>query len=160
MKKYTAMAAVIIVIMVSSIDLNAGRSEMKPAELPADVLEVLNCYCMILSTSPDINICAEKLAAIAGGHLLDSSGKISRDVMEFSLKKDFQNIRFYKVPPVVTRIQCITDDYDGYGETLIQGTRYKIWIAKKDGIPGMPAPIPIIKPATGSPRVVSNIGSL
>ncbi len=139
---------------------HAERKDIKPSELPADVLDVLKQYCTILSTSPDLETCAKKLAPIAGGHLLDSQEKISRDVLEFSLKKDFQNIKFYQLPPVITRIQRITDDYDGYESTLIQGTRYKIWIAKKEGVAGMPAPIPIIKPEKGSPKVVSNIGSL
>lgn len=80
--------------------------------------------------------------------------------MHFSLKKDYQNAKFYKVPAVITRIVKTEDDYDGYGPTLFQWTRYKIWIAKKDGVAGLPAPIPIIKPKSGAPKIVTTIGSL
>lgn len=142
------------------LPLNAARKEITASELPPDVLDVLNRYCSILSTSPDLETCAKRLAAISGGHLVNAQGTISRDVFEFSLKKDFQNIRFYRVPPVITRIVMETDSYDGYGPTMIEGTRYKIWIAKKEGAPGLPAPIPVIKPVKGEPKVVSNIGSL
>ena len=160
MKNRALILFTAIGLMFSFIPGHAERKDINPSELPADVMDVLKQYCTVLSTSPDIETCAKKLAPIAGGHLLDSQGKISRDVFEFSLKKDFQNIKFYQVPPVITRIQRETDDYDGYESTLIQGTRYKIWIAKKEGVAGMPAPVPIIKPAKGSPKVVSNIGSL
>jgi hypothetical protein len=61
---------------------------------------------------------------------------------------------------VITRCLFSPGDYDGFQSTLFEGDRYKIWIKKKEGVAGMPAPIPIIKPATGSPKVVSNIGSL
>ncbi len=160
MKRTAPVFLFSIVIISLLLPLNAARKEITASELPPDVLDVLNRYCSILSTSPDLETCAEGLAAISGGHLVNSQGSISRDVFEFSLKKDFQNIRFYRVPPVITRIVMETDSYDGYGPTLIQGTRFKIWIAKKQGTPGLPAPIPIIKPAKGEPKVVSNIGSL
>lgn len=155
----------VIIIMFLAFFLLSGLASAKQKDIPLDqvpkdVIEVLNTYLKILTTSASLDECGTKVAKIAGGHMVSQSGMISRDVIEFSLKKDFQNAKFYKVPAVITRVVLMEDDYDGYGPTLIQGDRYKIWIAKKDGVAGMPAPIPVIKPKTGAPKIVSNVGSL
>jgi hypothetical protein len=142
-----------------------GSSSARPKDIPKDqvpqeVIDVLNAYMKILTTSPTLEDCGEKVAKIAAGHMLSQSGGISDDVIQFSLKKDYQNAKFYKFPVVITRVAVSEDDYDGFGPTLFQGTRYKIWIAKKDGVGGLPAPIPIIKPKSGAPKIVTTIGSL
>jgi hypothetical protein len=137
------------------------KKELKNDEIPQDVVNVLNEYMKILTNSTSVDDAAGKLVKIAGGHLLttDLTG-ISSDVKMFSLKKDFENAKFYAYPPVITRCQLSPNDYDGFQNTLFEGDRYKIWIKKKDGVNGMPAPIPIIKPKSGDPKVVSTIGSL
>lgn len=143
--------------------LNAQRKDIAVSEVPATVIGVLNQYVQILSSSASLNDCATKVVSICGGHLLTQDGnQISNDVKPYSLKKDFENVKFYKNPPVITRVQLQKNTYDGYGPTLIEGDLYKIWIAKKDGVQGLPAPIPIIVPKNNpsKPKVVSNIGSL
>ncbi|MBN2161066.1 MAG: hypothetical protein JW807_16890 [Spirochaetes bacterium] len=140
--------------------LQAGRQDIPIDRVPKDVIAVLNQYLKILTTSPTLEVCGERVAKIAAGHMLSRSGGISSDVMRFSLKKDYQNAKFYRAPIVITRVVKIENDYDGYGPTLFQGTRYRIWIAKKEGVAGLPAPIPIIKPASGAPKIVTTIGSL
>ena len=138
----------------------AAQTDIPKEQVPRDVIEVLNKYLQILSTSKSLDACAVQVAKIAGGHMLSLSGAISGDVLPYSLKKDYDNVKFYKVPAVITRVVRMDDDYDGFGPTLIQGTRYKIWIAKKDGVAGLPAPIPVLKPKKGSPKIVTIIGSL
>ena len=78
--------------------------------------------------------------------------------MEFSLKKDFQNSKFYQYPAKITRVVKILNDYDGYQQNYIEGTSYKVWIAKKDGVAGMPAPVRVIKPKD-KPAKIIGIGS-
>jgi len=134
--------------------------DISKSKLPDDVKEVLNEYINILQNATDLDDAALKVKSIFGGHLLNSKGEVDDDVYYFSLKKDYNNAKFYKYPVEITRISRTLNDYDGYEETLFQGTRYKIWIAKKEGVAGLPAPVPIIKPKTGSPKVVSVIGSL
>lgn len=156
---------VIVTVLASALifwagSSNAGQQDIPKNQVPRDVIAILNQYLKILTTSPSLEVCGQRVAKIAAGHMLSQSGGISDDVIQFSLKKDYQNAKFYKVPAVITRVVKIEDDYDGYGPTLFQGTRYKIWIAKKDGVAGLPAPIPIIKPKTGAPKIVTTIGSL
>lgn len=154
------IAALVTAMMVWAGSSIARQQDIPVDQVPRDVIEVLNQYLKILTTSPTLELCGQQVAKIAAGHMLSQRGGISDDVIQFSLKKDYQNVKFYRVPAVITRVVKIDDDYDGYGPTLFQGTRYKIWIAKKDGVAGMPAPIPIIKPASGAPKIVTTIGSL
>ncbi len=140
--------------------IQAKQKDIPKEQVPGDVIKVLNDYLRILSSSPSLEACAVEVARIAGGHMLSQSGSISQDVLPYSLKKDYENVKFYQVPAVITRVVVMENDYDGFGPTLIQGTRYKIWIAKKDGVAGLPAPIPVLKPKDGTPKIVTTIGSL
>jgi hypothetical protein len=160
MKLRVIHVAILAFTLLFAVTATAGRKEITSQEVPRDVIEVLNRYLTILTTSPTLEDCAQKMAGISAGHMLSRNGGISDDVFQFSLKKDYQNAKFYKVPAVITRVQVTDNDYDGYGPTLFEGTGYKIWIAKKDGVAGLPAPIPIIKPASGAPKIVTTIGSL
>ncbi len=158
-------AFIILMIIFSFFLFTAGttsaqQKDVPLAQVPGDVIEVLNQYLKILTTAPSLDECAREVAKVSGGDMLNKSGVIGNDVKDFSLKKDYNNSKFYKVPAVITRVVLKEDDYDGSGPTLIRGNRYKIWVAKKDGVAGMPAPIPIIKPKTGAPKIVRTIGSL
>lgn len=157
--RFAAMITLALLLGWAAVT-SARQTEITRDQVPADVVAVLNQYLEILSTNPSLDACAPEVAKIAGGHMLSKSGAISSDVMQYSLKKDHQNVKFYKVPAVITRVVVTENDYDGFGPTLLQGTRYKIWIAKKDGVAGLPAPIPVIKPANGAPKIVTTIGSL
>lgn len=153
----------LLFIFAYQITIAQQRTEIKVKDVPKEVIVVLNQYLTILSTSKTLEDCGKNLLPIAGGHILAQSGTaISTDVMQFSLKKDYQNVKFYKIPAVITRVQLITNTYDGYGPTLTEGNIYKIWIAKKDGVNGMPAPIPVLVPKNNpkSPKIVTTIGSL
>lgn len=158
-KKVVAMSMVALFLFWSGSS-NAKQTDIPIEQVPTDVISVLNKYLNILSTSKSLEACAVEVAKISGGHMLSQSGSISQDVLPYSLKKDYENVKFYKVPAVITRVVLVEGDYDGYGPTIIEGSRYKIWIAKKEGVAGLPAPIPVIKPKNGTPKIVTVIGSL
>lgn len=160
MKITKVISLSLFALLIWAGSTNAKQADIPKEQVPKDVIQVLNKYLKILSTSKTLEACAVEVAKISGGHMLSKSGTISSDVLSFSLKKDYENIQFYKVPAVITRVVLVEDDYDGYGPTLFKGARYKIWIAKKDKVAGLPAPIPVIKPKKGSPKIVTTIGSL
>ncbi|HCL58000.1 MAG TPA: hypothetical protein DHW82_13475 [Spirochaetia bacterium] len=140
-----------------------NQKEEKAEDIPENVMKVLNQYIEILSKSESLDECAQKFVKIAGGLLVNESGKkLREDVKPYSLKKDYSNIQFYKIPPEITRVLTY-DSYDGYGESMIQGRIYKIWIDKKTEDSGMPAPISILVPKNHKfikdPKVIG-IGSL
>ncbi len=91
----------------------------------------------------------------------DNTGtNLKRDRLDFSFKKAWQNAKFYKwyVQPTMVQKQNLTAI--GFGETAEAGTAYKVWIAKKDGVGGLPAPLNVFFPADGSEPKLYYYGSL
>lgn len=162
MKHFKKFIFLVFAISVFS-SIYPQRKDIPVEEVPSAVIKVLNQYLKILSESPTLEDCAKNIYPYLGGGLLSSDGqKVSSDTIQFSLKKDYNNVKFYTVPAEITRIQLNKNSYDGFEKTYIEGDIYKIWISKKEGIAGMPAPIPVIVPKNDSehPKVISTIGSL
>ena len=162
-KRFILLIGMMVVFFSGNIQAQA--TDISADQIPKEVKDVLNQYINILTNSTNLDVCATEILKVAAGSLLSQDCKsIATDVKPYSLKKDFENAKFYKKPVVITRVQLINDDSDGYGPTMITGKVYKIWIAKKEGVNGMPAPVKIIvpknHPSFKTPRVIPNIGSL
>jgi hypothetical protein len=137
--------------------LSAQQSDIPVSQLPAEVKAVLDEYVNILSTSENLDICAERFLTIAGGGLVSPEGNSLRSsVKPYSLKKDFENIKFYKVPAEIVRVAKTRTGQAGYGPSALAGDWYKIYIAKKNGT--QPAPVHIVMPENHptikSPKVI------
>jgi hypothetical protein len=137
-------------------------NDIPVAQLPAEVRTVLDQYIQILRTSENLDACAQKFVAIAGGSLVNEDGQTLRtSVQPYSLKKDFENIQFYANPIRITRVNRNPNPLtSGFGPSAIRGNEFKIWIAKADGQAGVPAPISIMVPEGGGTPKVIRIGSL
>ena len=142
-----------------------GRANDIPVkQLPPEVREVLVQYVDILRNSADLDECAEKVIVVMGGSLVNEDGESLRNTIKpYSLKKDFNDVKWYADPIKITRVNVSYSNGDGYGASAIKGKKYKIWIDKADKNTGMPAPISIIVPEghaeIKTPNVVG-IGSL
>ncbi|HWR33561.1 MAG TPA: hypothetical protein VN451_08550, partial [Chitinophagaceae bacterium] len=91
----------------------------------------------------------------------DNTGTtLKQDRIQFSFKKAWQNAKFYKWYVQVTRVQQQKLTGIGFGETAENGISYKVWIAKKDGVGGLPAPLNVFFPADGSDPKLYYYGSL
>jgi hypothetical protein len=91
----------------------------------------------------------------------DNAGTgLKQDRLDYSFKKAWQNAKFYKLSVEVTRIQKQNLTGIGFGNTAGTGTAYKIWIAKKDGVSGLPAPLNVFFPSDGSDPKLYYYGSL
>jgi hypothetical protein len=145
-------------VCAASIWGQSTRDDIPVSELPATVKSVIEEYARILHDNKSIDDAANAFNAIAGGSLVNDEGKITKNTRQFGFKKDFNDFKHYAYPIKITRVNKSVSNGDGYGKTKIAGTRYKIWIAKDDSAKGMPAPVSIILPAHGDPKVV-NIGS-
>ncbi len=157
------MKTLIVILIQASIILNVTAQEQTSSEteLPTEVVDVLNAYIHILTTSETLDECADRFLAIAGGGLVNPAGtKLRESVKPYSLKKDFENIKFYTVPVNVVRVVKSQTQMTGYGASAIAGDVYKIFIAKKDGT--QPAPVQIVfpkeHPSISTPKI-TNIGS-
>jgi len=145
-------------IAANLIFAQSKADDIAPTELPESVKAVLEQYATALKESKTLEEAIAKVAPLSGGSLVQSEGVLSSNTKQFGLKKDFNNFKHYAYPVKITRVNKTQSNGDGYGTTKIAGTRYKIWIAKDDPAKGMPAPVTIIQPNEGAPKIV-NVGS-
>ena len=137
---------VVSILLINSV-INAQQKDIVISDLPVEVKAVLDEYITILTTSNSIDECADRFLEIAGGGLVNPNGTLLRNsVKPYSLTKDFNNIKFYKVPVEIIRVAKTKTGQAGYGVSALSGDWYKIYIAKKDGVSGMPAPVHIVYP--------------
>ncbi len=154
-------------VVLSSISFVFGQSranDIPVSKLPSEVKDVLVQYVNILKNSQDLEECAEKFLEVAGGSLVNEDGETLRtNVQPYSLKKDYNGVKFYADPVKITRVNVSYTNGSGLGWSALKGKTYKIWIAKNKKSAGMPAPISIIVPeeheSIKTPKVIG-IGSL
>jgi hypothetical protein len=154
----------LLVTLFLSVAVNAQTPDDIPVEqLPPEVKALLDKYLAALRGAKTLEDAAKALAPLAGGGLVNEDGKTLRDsVAPFSLKKDWSNVKFYADPVQITRVVKRKSGTEGFGPSAIGGTRYTMYIAKKEGVSGMPAPISITVPeghATIKEPRVTGIGS-
>ena len=65
------------------------------------------------------------------------------DRLRFSFKKGFTGIKFYQDPVKVTRVRALTTQAIGFKETAEKGKSFDYFLAKKEGVSGMPAQVRI-----------------
>lgn len=164
MKKF--VLSILCFLLTTTFLLAQGKkNDIPPQDLPKEVKNVLTQYIGILQQASSLDECSEMFAKIAGGSLVSEDGQtLGNDIKPYSLKKDFQNIKFYRTTPIkITRVNVRNSNGMGFGDSAIRGKVYKIWIDKKQGVGGMPAPISIMIPEghaeIKTPKVVG-IGSL
>jgi hypothetical protein len=155
---------VLAVSVAVSASAQNKKDDIAVDQLPAEVKSVLEQYVALLRAAPDAPAAGKELVKIAGGGLVSPDGNALRaDVVEHSLKKDHDAIKLYADPVEITRVNKTNSGAQGFGASAIKGTMYKIWIGKKQGEAGKPAPISILVPeghaSIKTPKVV-NIGSL
>jgi hypothetical protein len=158
------VSATALLALPASLQAQSKKDDVDLASVPKPVIDVFTEYLAILRTSKDLDECAKRFVAVAGGGLVNEDGKSLRSsVQPFSLKKDFENVKFYANPAQITRVAKLRSKTSGFGDSAITGESYKIWIAKKEGTSGLPAPTTILVPEGHKtikvPKVIA-IGSL
>jgi hypothetical protein len=157
------LAFVFLLTAFSVANAQNKKDDIPVEQLPAEVKTVLLEYVAILTSSKTLDECAQNFIKVAGAGLVNEDGNSLRgNVQGFSLKKDYENIKFYANPVKITRVNVSRSSGAGFGPSALKGKVYKIWIAKADGGGGLPAPVSIIVPeghATIKTPKVMNIGS-
>ena len=161
----TSSLAVGILLLLSLHATQVRAQTVPPSTVPDDVIEVLQRYVAVLRAATTLDDAARGIAPLAGGALVNEDGRsLRRSVQPYSLKKDWQNVRYYADPLIITRVTSSPNPFQsGYGPSAIQGRLWKIWIGKRQGVDGVPAPISILEPV-GHPSIMApkliGIGSL
>lgn len=138
----------------SQAQLTAKDTEPKAMELLNKFLEAL--------LIEDADASAKALLPLVHKSLMDDNGDdLTRDLRSFSFKKAHSNAKFYQSPVRVTRVRK-TDSRTaiGYGDSAEKGRIEDYFIAKKQGVNGMPAPVQIFFPANGGEPKIAYMGSL
>jgi len=159
MKTFNFFAAAIIGISISA---NIQAQDIQLADFDKRGIEVVNKFMDAINANAADQAAAAKAAMpfIHNSEYDNTGTALKRDRMDFSFKKAWQNAKFYESPVKVTRIQKQSLTAIGFGATAQAGTSYKVFIGKKAGVAGMPAPLNVFIPADGSDPKVHYYGSL
>jgi len=155
------------IITAIALTIGAASNTIKAQDVPLDQfdkrgIEVLNKFMDALNA----NAADENAAAVAAIPYIhkseyDNTGTaLKKDRMDFSFKKAWQNAKFYEAPIKVTRVQKQNLTGIGFQATAQLGVAYKVWVGKKAGVAGLPAPLNIFFPADGTDPKVYYYGSL
>ena len=93
--------------------------------------------------------------------LLNASGTdLDPSVKAYSFRRASNAVRLYKIPVKITRVARGGDTTVGFGNTAEAGRRDRFFVAKREGVAGLPAPIHVFFPADGGEPKILNMGSL
>jgi hypothetical protein len=128
----------------------------------AKAIEVTNSFMAAVLAHPDDEMAAAKAALpfIHRSEYNNEGTDLKKDRLDFSFKKAWQNAKFYDSPVKITRIQKQSITAIGFAATAQKGTCYKVFIGKKTGVAGLPAPLNVFIPEDGSDPKVYYYGSL
>ena len=124
--------------------------------------KVLNDFLGAL-TANEANFDAAVKAALPYLHkslLGPGGGDVTADLRRFSFKKAWSNAKFYAQPVKITRVRKTGTSAIGFQETAEKGKVVDYFVAKKDGVAGMPAPVKVFFPEGGGEPKISYVGSL
>lgn len=145
--------------------LATGAFAQANADAPPDERGAakLKRFIEILTSTEDMEAAGKTVVAekLVHGSKLDKNEptKLNNDSMRFAFKKAFTNAKMYDPGPRIIRTQLTATSAVGFGPTAQKGKLYKYFIAKKEGVGGMPAPIQIFYPEDGSDPIVYDFGS-
>jgi hypothetical protein len=161
---FSFLACLAVVLTFTGLGDLSSAAEQSPTNAPADAdsaaLELLNQFMAALLIKDE----SERLAAVlpcVHKSLLNNEGTdLSPTVKDFSYKKAVMNVALYQVPVRVTLVAKGKDTAVGHGNSAESGRTDRYFVAKREGVTGLPAPIHVFFPKDGTkPRIV-NMGSL
>jgi len=124
-------------------------------------MEKIKRFMEVCLSTPDMDeagkiLIAEKVVHVSKRDKNDPR-KLNPDSLRFAFKKAYGNVKLYDA--VLVRSVLTGTSAVGFGPTAQKGKLFKYFIAKKDGVGGMPAPIQVFYPEGGEDPVVYDFGS-
>lgn len=149
-----------VALLTDSTPAHAEEAEENPKDPRA--VKLLDDFMTALQTNQgDMDAAITAAKPFLHRSLLKKDGTdISADLRRFSFKKAWENAKFYASPVNITRVRPTGITAIGFKETAEAGKVVDYFIAKKDGVNGMPAPVKIFFPASGAAPRISYIGSI
>ena len=92
-------------------------------------------------------------------HHAKAGDNLLPDRLRFSFKKGFNGIKYYQHPVQITRVRALATQAVGFKETAEKGHAFDYFLAKRDGVSGMPAQIRIFIGESSGIKI-DDVGSL
>ena len=92
-------------------------------------------------------------------HHAKAGDNLLPDRLRFSFKKGFNGIKYYQHPVQITRVRALVTQAVGFKETAEKGHAFDYFLAKRDGVSGMPAQIRIFIGESSGIKI-DDVGSL
>lgn len=156
-------------LVLCALSLNAFAQSEDPNQNPKDVppdtrgIAKLKRFMEICVATPDLEEAGKLIIAEGLVHASkrdkNDPRKMNNDSIRFAFKKAHGNVAMYDPKPRLIRTVLTGTSAVGFGPTAQKGQLYKYFIAKKDGVGGMPAPIQIFYPEGGGEPIVYDFGS-
>ena len=154
----TRMIRSLLLVACSTFATHAIAQDAPPDERG---MEKVKRFMEICASTPDLEEAGKLLIAEKVVHASkrdkNNPAKLNSDSIRFAFKKAHGNIGMYQ--PTLVRTVLTGTTAVGFGRTGQKGKLYKYFIAKKDGVNGMPAPVQIFYPENGEDPVVYDFGS-
>jgi len=157
------LAAVCAAMSFSITDSSAQpRDTAKGDSVVADstTVALLNKMIVVLQIPDDEKRLSEFLPLVHRDLLTPDGSDLLPSTKDYSYKKASNAAGLYKSPVEITRIRESSVTQIGWKETAETGLLVSFFIAKRDGIEGMPAPVKLFFPADGGPARIYSVGSL
>ena len=126
-------------------------------------VEVINAFMQATTANADLQAAAIAVLPFVHSSLMNRDrNNLGQDELNYQFKKAHSNAGFYRIPVVVTRIQQLNTSEIGHPSvgTYERGRERKYWVAKREGVAGLPAPIVVFFPESGGDPKISYVGSL
>jgi hypothetical protein len=154
-----SLAAAALACTCLATATHAAEAADDPPPDPAAV-QLLNDFMQALSVS-DEDASAKATMKHVHKSLLNPAGDdLSSDLRRFSFKKAHDNAKFYASPVKITRIRKTGISAIGFKQTAEAGRVDDYFLAKKEGVNGMPAPVRVFFPKSGGAPKIAYMGSL
>ncbi len=162
MNRFARLLVVGVALAAPSVAMTyANVAHAEEAQADPKAVEKIKQFLEICVNTPDINEAGKKVVAAKLVQLSkidkNDSSQLNPDSLRFAFKKAKDNAKFYQVK--ITRVQETATSAVGFGPTAQKGKLYKYFVAKKDGVNGMPAPVQVFFPEGGAEPVLYDFGS-
>jgi len=147
-------------LFLSGMAFASSAPEQLSEKIQKNAIPVMNQFVQIMQDN-SYKQSVEMVVPLMQKSLLQKSAEVlDDDTFRYQFKKAQGNARFYRYPVKITRIKKLKTTGIGDTNTYEKGTEYKFWIAKKEGVAGMPAPLVVFFKEGSSEAKLSYVGSL
>ena len=154
----TILNAILCLVLLSS-PAGSSVTNATPDADPAAV-ELLNQFMTALLIKDDSARLTAVLPCVHKTLLNNEGTDLSPTVKDFSYRRAVTDAALYQIPVRVTRVAKDKSTAVGFGESAESGRTDRYFVAKREGVSGLPAPIHIFFPKDGSKPKIVNMGSL